>query len=105
MSAETAGRTDERRNLVGPVLQTGELAEAVIEAIREDNPGKEVLVERRASYVRVQTERECVIRRETVADMLGRPFKMQELEVDMSAFAGQIETSTDHVRFYREKIL
>lgn len=105
MSVEDGGQADTPRNLVGPVLQTGELAEAVIEAIREDNPDKEVLIERRASYVRVQTEGECVIRRETVADMLGRPFKMQELEVDMSAFAGQIETSTDHVRFYRERIL
>lgn len=105
MSADAGGQTDAPRNLVGPVLQTGELAEAVIEAIREDNPDKEVLIERRASYVRVQTEGECVIRRVTVADMLGRPFKMQELEVDMSAFAGQIETSTEQVRFYREKIL
>ena len=105
MSADAGGQTDVPRNLVGPVLQTGELAEAVIEAIREDNPDKEVLIERRASYVRVQTEGECVIRRVTVADMLGRPFKMQELEVDMSAFAGQIETSTEQVRFYREKIL
>ena len=105
MSAGTGGHTGPRHNLVGPVLQSGELAEAVIDAIREDNPDKEVLVERRASYVRVQTEGECVIRRDTVADMLGRPFKMQELEVDMSAFAGQIETSTDHVRFYRETIL
>ena len=105
MSADSGGHTEAPRNLVGPVLQTGELAEAVIEAIREDNPNKEVLIERRASYVRVQTEGECVIRRETVADMLGRPFRMQELEVDMSAFAGQIETSTEHVRFYRERIL
>ena len=105
MNAESGGHADARHNLVGPVLQTGELAEAVIEAIREDNPDKQVLIERRASYVRVQTEGECVIRRETVAVMLGRPFKMQELEVDMSAFAGQIETSTDHVRFYRERIL
>ena len=105
MSAEDGGQADAPRNLVGPVLQTGELAEAVIEAIREDNPDKEVLIERRASYVRVQTEGECVIRRKTVADMLGRPFRMQELEVDMSAFAGQIETTTDHVRFYRQRIL
>jgi len=94
-----------QRNLVGPVVQAGEVADAVIEAVKEDNPGKQLIVQERASYVRVETEGECLIRRKTMEQKLGRPFQMQELEVNMSAFAGQIETGTEQVRFYFERKL
>ena len=32
--------------------------------------------------------------------MLGRRFEMQEIELNMSAFSGQIETGDNHIRFY-----
>ncbi len=85
---------------VGPVLQSGEVANAVVEAVKEDNPGKNVDVQDRGSYIRIDVEKECIIRRETVEEMIGRPFKMFEMEAHMSAFNGQIETSTDFIRFY-----
>lgn len=86
--------------VVGPVLTAGDVATAVIEAAEEDNPGKEIHLDDHGSYVRLDVEDECIIRRETVEVMIGRPFKMYELEATMSAFNGQIETSTDFVRFY-----
>ena len=92
-------------NLVGPIVQAGEIAEAVIEAVKEDNPGRTVVVQERASYVRIGVDGECTIRRKTMEQKLGRPFRMQELEVGMSSFAGQIETTTDHMRFYFERKL
>lgn len=92
--------SDVTHNKVGPVLRAGEIAQAAIEAIHEDNPGKEVHVEDRTAYVRVELEGECIIRRETMQEMLGRPFQMRELETVLGSFAGQIETTTDHVRFY-----
>ena len=88
------------KNLVGPVIQAGEIADAVVSAVREDNPGKEVQVSDRGSYMRIEVDSECVIRRETLERELGRPFRMAELEVNMPAFAGQIETASDHIRFY-----
>ena len=88
------------KNLVGPVIQAGEIAEAVVAAVREDNPGKEVHVSDRGSYMRIEVDLECVIRRETLERELGRPFRMSELEVNMPAFVGQIETASDHIRFY-----
>jgi toluene monooxygenase system protein D len=36
---------------------------------------------------------------------LGRPFNMQELEINLASFAGQIQTSDDQIRFYLEKRL
>jgi toluene monooxygenase system protein D len=92
--------TSQSQNLVGPVIQAGEIADAVVAAVREDNAGKEVTVVDRGSHVRIEVDTECVIRRETLEAELGRPFRMAELEVNMPAFAGQIETASDHIRFY-----
>ena len=94
-----------RNNAVGPVLRAGEVADAVVEALQEDNPGKEFTVEDRVAYVRAQTEGECVVRAETVARLLGRPFRIAELEVNLTSFAGRIETTDDTMRFYFQKRL
>jgi toluene monooxygenase system protein D len=86
---------------VGPIIQAGEIAEAVAAAVREDNAGREVNVIDRGSYVRIEVDGECIIRRETLENELGRPFRMSELEVNMPSFVGQIETASDHIRFYK----
>ena len=100
-----SGDDTARNNAVGPVLRAGEIADAVVEALQEDNPGKEFTVEDRVAYVRAETEGECVVRAETVARVLGRPFKIAELEVNLSSFSGRIETTDDTMRFYFEKRL
>lgn len=93
------------RNAVGPVIQAGDFADAVVEAIRDDNPGKEVVVRTRASYVRIEVDGECTVRRETIQAKLGRPFRMSEMELNMSSFAGQIETGNDQIRFFFDRAL
>lgn len=86
---------------VGPVVQAGEIAEAVAEAARINNEGKRVDVRNRGSYVRIEVDGgECVLHRATIEEQLGRPFQMRELEVSMPSFVGRIETGTDTVRFY-----
>jgi toluene monooxygenase system protein D len=92
-------------NKVGPVLRAGEIADAAIEAVYEDNPEKEVHVEDRTAYVRVELDGECIIRRKTMEEILGRPFQMRELETVLGSFAGRIETTTEAVRFYLTKKL
>jgi len=92
-------------NRVGPILRTGELADAIISALEEDNPGKEFHIEDRLAYVRVVTDNECVIRRNTMQEILGRPFEMQELEVVLGSFSGQIQADEEFVRFYFSKTL
>ncbi|WP_218022665.1 MmoB/DmpM family protein [Nocardia coubleae] len=86
---------------VGPVVQSGELAEAVAEAAAIDNPGQRVDVRNRGSYVRVEVDGgQCVLRRTTIEEQLGRPFQMRELEISMPSFVGRIETGTEQVRFF-----
>jgi len=89
-----------KNNWVGPIFRPGELADAAIEAMREDNPDKEVKVDDRGGYIRVSVDGECILRRETVSQHLGRPCRMQEVETVLGSFAGQIETTEHYMRFY-----
>jgi len=94
-----------RNNRVGPILRAGPLTAGVIEAAEEDNPGKTIRVDDKVAYVRIDTDGEMILRRETLERTLGRPFKMSELEVNLGSFAGRIETTDEYVRFYYEKTL
>jgi len=92
-------------NMVGPVMRAGDLAMAIIEAAKIDNPGKEVFVDDKRAYIRIHTEQEMILRQDTIEEELGRPFCMNDLEVDLSSFAGQIESQDKAVRFYFAKKL
>jgi len=95
--------TSGHNNMVGPVLRQGDVAHAVAEAAAIDNPDKRIGVEDRVAYIRVQTEGEMIIRRSTIEEMLGRPFAMRDLEINLSSFAGRIETGPEQIRFYFER--
>ncbi len=103
----TSDRTADayRNNRVGPVLRASSITAGVIEAAEEDNPGKNIRVDDKVAYVRIDCEGELILRRATLEQALGRPFKMSELEVNLGSFAGRIETADDYVRFYYEKTL
>ena len=91
-------------NRVGPVMRAGELATAVIEAAREDNPDREIRVADKLAYIRIDTDHELILRRETIERALGRPFKMNELEMDLSSFAGRIEILKNGLNEAKETI-
>jgi toluene monooxygenase system protein D len=87
-------------NWVGPVLRHGDVANACILSIYDDNPGSEIKIEQHHSYVRLHAQAECRLKRTTVEQNLGRPFAMQEIEHDLCSFAGRIETTSEGIRFY-----
>ena len=93
----TEGATQQR--FVGPVMKTGEIGEAVIEAIREDNQGRKIEIEEHASYYRVKVEGECLISIATVSDVLGRDVLVSDIEQNMPSFEGFIRVGTDQMRF------
>lgn len=94
-----------RNNRVGPVLRASAITAGVIEAAELDNPGKDIRVDDRLAYVRIDTDGELILRRSTLEETLGRPFSMSELEINLSSFAGRIQTDAEFVRFYFEKTL
>ncbi len=75
---------------VGPVLQSGAVATAIIAAIKDLN--EDVMVVDRGAYVRVLVPRCCVVTRSAIENHLGRSFRFPgELETVMSAFKGSLE--------------
>ncbi len=88
-------------DLVGPVIRAGNLAEAVIEAVEVDNPGRDVLVLDRDDYVRIHTSGECRLTRASLERALGQPIQLAALEIDMPSFKGRLSTRTnEYVWFY-----
>ena len=81
---------------VGPILEAGELAVAVVAAIRELHPG--VVVRDRGAYLRVEVDDRCVLRRDAVERRLGRPVALAaELERIMPSFQGRLDLGDDEV--------
>ncbi|MCB0998231.1 MAG: MmoB/DmpM family protein [Ilumatobacteraceae bacterium] len=89
-----------QNNRVGPVMRHGELALAVAEAAQIDNPGKTIAIDDKIAYLRIATDDELVLTRATIEELLGRPFSMNDLEIELASFAGRIDTGSDSVRFY-----
>ncbi|HFB63933.1 MAG TPA: monooxygenase [Aeromonadales bacterium] len=89
-------------NRVGPVMRAGDVAQATVEAAEMDNPGKEIFVDDRIAYLRIAADDELILTRESMEECLGRPFRMQEIEINLSSFAGQIQTDSEKVRFYND---
>ena len=98
MSSDEFTGMDE--NLVGPVIRSGELADAVIDAAIEDNPDREVMVFEREDYVRIHAERNCVVTRASIEKHLGRAFEMAMLEIEMPSFKGRMQASTEQMRWF-----
>ncbi|MDF3281101.1 MmoB/DmpM family protein [Gordonia sp. N1V] len=89
-------------NLVGPVIRSGDLAEAVIDAIEADNPDRDVLVLDRDDYVRIHTVGECRLTQESLAKFYGQAYALSALEIDMPSFKGRLSTRTNEYRWYYE---
>ncbi|AEJ38836.1 monooxygenase component MmoB/DmpM [Sulfobacillus acidophilus TPY] len=86
---------------VGPILRASEITSGIVEAIQLDNQGKTVTVIDQGGYVRVMVPEHCVVRRETLEQVLGRSFRMPgELEIYLSSFAGKIRTGSEAVEWF-----
>jgi len=100
MASESERRHVNGKSMAGPVFRGGDIAVAALDAIREDNPEKEIVVDDHGTYVRIEAQGGLIIRRKTVEEILGRPVNMQELQGNLSSFSGQIDTKDDQIRWY-----
>ncbi len=85
------------QDAVGPVLRMCDEIDQVVQAIREDNPGRPIEVVDSGAYTRVRSSRFLRVTRATLQRNLGEGSEMRQLEAMMSAFAGRIATGTDEV--------
>jgi toluene monooxygenase system protein D len=89
-----SGQVTEIYDRVGPVLQSGPVAHAIIAAIKDLN--QDVMVVDRGAYVRVLVPRCCVVTRSAIEVHLGRPFRFPgELEIVMAGFKGSLQVNQD----------
>ena len=88
---------EQSRKLVGPIIRgmDDDIIDAVIGAAEQDNPGREILIEDRSGYVRVQAEHSMVLTEDSMVEMLGRPFRLSELEPSLVSFSGRLNTMDD----------
>jgi hypothetical protein len=88
------GQVPEIYDRVGPVLQSGPVANAIIAAIEDLN--QDVMIVDRGAYVRVLVPNCCVVTRLAIEKHLGRSFRFPgELEAIMSAFKGSLQLNQD----------
>jgi toluene monooxygenase system protein D len=84
---------------VGPILRMCDEVELVVEAIRDDNPGREIEVIDRGSYVRVQADGYLRVTEASLQKYLGKGFFIRSLESMLSSFAGRIDTAGDQIEW------
>jgi len=88
---------------VGPVLHAGPRAEAVVLAIRDANPGVEVID--RGTYVRILVPNHCRVTRSAIEAHAGGTFELpSDLERIMASFQGRL-TIDEHCAVWSAGVL
>ncbi len=84
---------------VGPVLEAGEVADAIVRAIRREN--QDVVVVDRGAYLRVLVPGKCTVSRQAIEAQIGRAFRIPaDLEAVMPSFKGRLELSPDAATWF-----
>lgn len=86
-------------NAVGPILRMGDEVELIAAAIEDDNPGREIEVIDRGSYVRIHASDHLRVTAKSLKRHLGENFEIRSLESMMSSFSGRIHTTSDSVEW------
>jgi len=82
------------RDRVGPVLQAGPIADAVVAAIRSMN--EDVVVVDRGAYLRVLVPRRCRVTRAAIEATMNEPFRLPgDLERVMPSFKGRFRVTDE----------
>lgn len=74
-------------------FQKNEETRAIVNAIVRDNPTASV--NEQPAMVRIDAPNRMVIRRETVADEMGRDFDLQEMHINLITLTGHIDETDD----------
>jgi toluene monooxygenase system protein D len=83
---------------VGPVLQAGLLADAIVAAIEEEND--DVVVEDQGAYLRVFVPNVCRVSRAGIEKYLGRSIRFPgTLEEVIPSFTGKVSFDEDGARW------
>ena len=79
-------------------LQTNEDTRQVIVAILQDNPS--AVVDEQPAMVKINAEDRLVVRRETIEELIGRPYDLQEMQVHMITMSGNLDQTDDEMTLF-----
>ena len=79
-------------------LQTNEETRQIVEAIVQDNP--DCTVNEQPAMVKIDAEGKLVVRRETIEELIGRPYDLQELQVNLITISGNLDQTDDEMILY-----
>ncbi|SDW96780.1 MmoB/DmpM family protein [Marinobacter mobilis] len=80
--------------LVFIAFQDNDNARYLVDAIAADNPEAEV--QHQPAMIRIQAEKRLVINRETMEEVLGREWDVQEMLIDVISIGGNVDEDDDH---------
>ena len=75
------------------IQDTGE-GRSLIEAIKQDNPGVEIL--QMPGVVKLDRPDSLIVKRETVSEKLGRDWDPQEIHLSLVSMAGNLDEDDDY---------
>ncbi|KAI5916098.1 MmoB/DmpM family protein [Thauera sp. 2A1] len=79
-------------------LQTNEETRPIIEAILQDNPS--AVVDEQPAMVKINADGRLVVRRQTIEDITGRDYDLQELQVNMITMSGNLDQTDDEITLF-----
>ena len=79
-------------------LQTNEDTRQIIEAIVQDNP--HAVVNEQPAMVKIDAEGKLVVRRETIEELIGRSYDLQELQVNLITMSGNLDQTDDEMTLF-----
>lgn len=75
------------------IFQTNEETRPIVEAIVEDNPA--VAVEEQPAMVKLTAPGTLTINRETIENMIGRNYDLQEMQINLITLSGHVDEDDD----------
>jgi len=88
---------------VGPILRMSDDIDAIIAALRDDNPDQEIRVIDRHAYVRIEGDPPLLLTRKSIEAHMGREYPMREIEMMMSSFSGVIDSTSSEQFIWSRK--
>ena len=76
-------------------FQDNEESRPVVEAILADNP--EATAVHSPGLVKIDAPGRLVVRRETIEEIVGRPFDLQQIQVNLVTLSGHVDEDDDEL--------
>ncbi len=81
------------------ILQDNEDARPIVEAIEQDNA--DATIDYQPGMVRIESEGKLTVNRDTVSELVGRDWDVQELHLNMVSLSGNVDEEDEYFQLTR----